>query len=205
MARPLNPQVQTRLLRAAEQEFASAGYRGATVAQIAARAEVSTGNVYRYFANKDAIFYAVLTETFAQTFMDLLQRRVHALVLAEDLNHLNAGEARAAEALLAFWIEHRLKVVVLLDRAQGSQHEGFVDRFVDALMQPTLQKFEAAGAGPLPAQAHLVLTGIFRNTVRIIVNILETYEDPEEVQTAFAAFWSYQLAGLAGFERWVRS
>ncbi len=52
MAQILKQEMYDRLLQAAESEFAESGYEGATVAAIARRAEVSAGNVYRYFENK---------------------------------------------------------------------------------------------------------------------------------------------------------
>ena len=48
-----------------------------------------------------------------------------------------------------------------------------------------------------------VLERIFDGTRRTIVAILEQHEDEAEIRAAFAAFWSFQLAGLAGFTQGV--
>jgi AcrR family transcriptional regulator len=48
-----------RILEAAVQEFAEAGYEAATMDAIAARAETSIGSVYQFFPNKKAVFDAV--------------------------------------------------------------------------------------------------------------------------------------------------
>jgi AcrR family transcriptional regulator len=203
MVQTLKPETRARVLAAAEQAFAEAGYEGATVAGIAERAGVSTGNVYRYFESKDALFYEVLPESFPAAFLRLVRRRVRALARAEDLTALNASARSEAEELLRFWIEHRLRVVTLLDRAKGSRHEAFADQFVRTLMRPTLAKLRADKRAPLTAGTRFVLEQIFRNTVRTIVAILEAHEDEAAIRNAFQGFWSYQLAGLAGFTRWV--
>jgi hypothetical protein len=44
---------------------------------------------------------------------------------------------------------------------------------------------------------------VFDNTVRTIAAILRHHTTDRSVREAFSAFWSYQLAGLAGLERWV--
>lgn len=46
---------QTRILDAAERVFARAGFHAATMNDVAAEAGMSPGNLYRYFASKDAI------------------------------------------------------------------------------------------------------------------------------------------------------
>lgn len=206
MAQTLKPALRERVLEAAEHEFAASGYAGATMATIAARAGVSTGNLYRYFANKDALFDEVFPESFAETFLALVDRRVAALTRAPDLTALDAAARADAEALLRFWVANRRKVIVLLDRAEGSRLASFRARFVDALVRPTLAKLrEGAGGRRPPETAERLARLLFENTVRAIVAILEGSEDEQQIADAFAGFWSYQLAGLAGFTKWASS
>lgn len=203
MAQSLKPELRTRLLEVAEQLFAEAGYQGATMAAIAARAELSTGNVYRYFANKDVLFEEVVSAEFAAGFLRLLKRRVGSLVRAPELTRLDAEAQADGDALLRFWVENRRKVIILLDRAAGSFHERFAEQFVDALMRPSLAKLSEDAGKPLSPVARLLLLNVFRNTRRVIVSILESYADEAEIRHAFQGFWSYQLAGLAGLTKWV--
>jgi AcrR family transcriptional regulator len=203
MVQTRKPETHARVLAAAEQAFAEAGYEGATVGGIAERAGVSTGNVYRYFESKDALFYEVLPDSFPATFLRLVRKRVRALARSADLTALDASARNEAEELLRFWIEHRRRVVILLDRSKGSRYEDFAAQFVKALMRPTLAKLQADRGAPLTASTRFVLEQIFRNTVRTIVAILEAHEDEASIRDAFQGFWSYQLAGLAGFSKWV--
>jgi AcrR family transcriptional regulator len=199
----LKPELRERVLAAAEHEFAASGYAGATMAGIAARAGVSTGNLYRYFENKDALFHEIFTEEFAETFLRLVRRRVHALTLAADLTALDAPARADAEALLRFWIANRRKVIVLLDRAEGSRFASFRARFVDALVRPTLARLREGGAPARSRHVERLTRIVFENTVRAIVTILEECESEEQITESFAGFWSYQLAGLAGFTKWA--
>ena len=54
---------EARILEAAEEVFAEHGFRGATVDEIAARAEMSKPNLLYYFKNKAALYRAVLEHT----------------------------------------------------------------------------------------------------------------------------------------------
>src|SRR5258705_4920196 len=55
------------VLDAALHLFSHLGYRGTTVRDIANRADVSTGNVYHHFPDKETIFRELIQEYFAVT------------------------------------------------------------------------------------------------------------------------------------------
>ncbi len=203
MAQILKQELYDRLLRAAESVFSESGYEGSTVAAIAQRAGISAGNVYRYFDSKDALFQAVISDDFADTFKRLLHRRVSALLDATDLTKLPHDAEQKAEALLQLWITQRLKVVILLDRAKGSRFASFGQDFVDELVKLTKTNLRRQTGRKVTDIEELVLSTIFQNTRRSIVAILERYEQESQIRSAIAAFWSYQLAGLAGFAKWV--
>ncbi|MFO0660972.1 MAG: TetR/AcrR family transcriptional regulator [Polyangiaceae bacterium] len=206
MAQTLKEEVKQNILRAAEREFAEAGYERATMSGIARRAEISTGNIYRYFEDKDTLFYSVLPEEFPKRFLSLVKKRVESLILAPNLLALDPHARQDAEALLSFWVEHRLKVITLLDRAEGSRYSTFAQQFVDVMLKPTLASLEQQmGSSTLSPVARSLLEQLFKNTVRTIVSILEAHDQESDIRIAFAGFWSYQLAGLAGFRTWVCS
>src|SRR6201991_908468 len=48
------------ILNAASELFAEVGYESATIIEIAARADTSVGSMYQFFANKEAILYAII-------------------------------------------------------------------------------------------------------------------------------------------------
>lgn len=199
------PEVRRRIAAAAEEEFAAHGYRGAKMAAVARRAGVSAGNLYRYFASKESLFEAVIDAEFVARFEALLDQRVYALA-GTDLREPPARTRRAAASMLEFWIAHRLRVVILLDRCAGSRWAAFGEAFVERLVDLALAQLRTqAEAGELDEElARFTLGNVFRGARRSIVAILESYADEAEIHAAFTAFWSFQLAGLAGLEGWAR-
>ena len=60
------------ILAAAKEVIATKGYEGVTMAEIAERANIVEGTVYRYFKNKDDLLLRVAEEWFTQSFADLV-------------------------------------------------------------------------------------------------------------------------------------
>ena len=56
-----NDQLAERILEAAKSEFLEKGYRQASVRSIATSVGVTTGALYRYYANKEALFDALVS------------------------------------------------------------------------------------------------------------------------------------------------
>lgn len=60
------------ILTAASEVIASKGYEGVTMAEIAERANIVEGTVYRYFKNKDDLLLRVAEEWFSAHYADLV-------------------------------------------------------------------------------------------------------------------------------------
>lgn len=201
MPQVLKEEVRRRILQGALRAFAADGYERTTMASVAARAGVGAASLYRYYPGKEALFDAAVPREVADGLLRILRRRVTALagvVGAGGGAAALAGADGGGEAILRFWLDHRLEVVILLDRAEGTPYAGFGERFVDTLLELTLEALRArrvrvARGSP----GHLVLRQVFLNTRRALTAILEAGGDEAAVREAIEAFWSYQLAGLS--------
>ncbi|WP_280508627.1 TetR/AcrR family transcriptional regulator [Nocardia flavorosea] len=97
MPRPLVPDRRARILAAAAESIVESGWPDTTVAQIAERAGIGKGAVYREFDGKDEILAAVLNRS-----MRRMTAQVHRRVVdAEDLVDLPAVYRFGVEALLS--------------------------------------------------------------------------------------------------------
>lgn len=175
-------EVRDRIQQAALTIFAEHGFRGATMAMIAERAELAVANLYRYYKNKDALFDAVVPASLADRHRVLLERSVRSL---------SVGKSRTAETdeLLQFWIAHRVAVVVLLDRAEDTTYADYGARFVKQLVELTVNE--------LPTVDKAVLRIIFDNTRRAIATILASNTSERAIRDAITTFRTYQMGGLS--------
>ena len=57
--RPVNEKLRKDLLEAGKREFMENGFRGASLKSIAASLGVTTGAIYRYYTDKEALFDSI--------------------------------------------------------------------------------------------------------------------------------------------------
>jgi AcrR family transcriptional regulator len=202
MPQVLKAEVRERIVHAALAAFAKGGFTATTMSDIARGAGMAVANLYRYYASKEELFEAALPAALVERFEALLEQsvRAHAALAGA----ASERDEAAGSELLDFWIEHRLVVLILLERSIGSIHEGFGQRFVARLVGLTLGVIRAQNPGVVvPREARLVLEQIFENTRRMIGAILAASEEERAIRRAVAAFRAYQVAGLAAFSRWL--
>lgn len=183
------------IIAAALQRFAADGVKATTMADIAADAGTSVGNLYRYFATKDALLAAAIPASVVVDHDRLLDQRILALTGLG-----GADAATAAGDLLAFWTEHRLRVATLLDGAADTVYADYPARFVERLVTHARR-----AVGPTTPVHELVLQTVFDNTRVALARLLVACTDTTVLTTAVAGFWSYQLPGLDGLSTWIRA
>jgi AcrR family transcriptional regulator len=202
VAQHLKEEVQQRIDQAALETFAEEGFAGATIAEIARRAGISTGNVYRYYPSKEALFRALLPESLAARLRDLLRRRSAALAGVKDYRTLpeTSEYSVLARATLDFAAENRLRLVILLGRAEGTEHEGFAQELVAELAERAIAHFRAEDPSlTLDRAMRFGLEEIYRNFVATLVRILEHFQDAEQIRAAVERVSRYHRVGLKSF------
>jgi AcrR family transcriptional regulator len=98
------------MLEAAEEVFGSAGFRGASMDEIAARSGITKAMLYQYFDSKEAL-YDACTERMRSRLFDSLETRLHDVA---------GGTARTREFIdtyFAFLAAHRGKPWLLYAEA----------------------------------------------------------------------------------------
>lgn len=202
MAQTLKEEVRESIREAARVVFARKGYRAATVADIAAEGRLSAGNVYRYFASKDALFYDVVDGAWVARFRALLRGRMTAATGVRDLGVLpeDSPYRVAAEAIVAFSLAHRREVIIVLGRAEGSRYETVAEEVTRELVALALAYAGSLSPPREPTETmRFALTRIYGAFVQTMVAVLATYTDEADVRAALADFGRYHIHGLAAF------
>ena len=81
--------------------FARVGFKKATMEVIARDANVATGTIYKYFVNKDALFYTIISDAFVADFSRLTRRRILEFAQPEGLQPESPALDGASGELLA--------------------------------------------------------------------------------------------------------
>lgn len=197
MAQVLKEEVRLKILEAAEKLFFEIGYKKATMGMIADEASVATGNIYKYFANKDTLFRTIISEEFVNELYMLTERRVKTLSseIMENKSLESIEKNRDANNLLRFWIKNRVKTVILLDRSDGSIYESVRNSYFNMMINESIR-----GNKILIKNKMMLFT--FKNrladTIRGLINILITFEKEKDIKSAFTMSWAYHYAGIRG-------
>ena len=117
---------KNRIIEAAAHVFAQKGYAGASVADIAVKAEIGKGTIYAYFDSKEDLFFAVF-----EWFM--LQTGAAAKV---SISHLGGSASQRLEALsdsiMGMWDEIQDAFILTIEFWAASSSSQMRERFKDA-------------------------------------------------------------------------
>jgi AcrR family transcriptional regulator len=199
MAQTQKEHVRAAIVEAATALFAEVGFAATTIALVAERAGSSVGNVYKYFANKDELFAAVLPESFATELRRMTRARIAAVGDVRDLRELPAGSRYhvLAGELLDHCIAHKERVVILLARAEGTPYASFADDFVERLGDWALDY--ARGAWPevrhTPA-LRFAIRRIYRGFVRSMADTLASVRGEAQIREAVFYLTAHHQGGL---------
>ncbi len=118
----LKKDIKDRIIASAIDEFKFNGYSNASIRNIANNAEISLGNIYRYFANKEALYLAVINP-FIESFRQAIQ------------NKLNFHDQNPAElaATLAEILTQYSDEFIIIRQGNTSHYNSFIDYLVEII------------------------------------------------------------------------
>jgi AcrR family transcriptional regulator len=191
--------VKEGFVRAAAQAFSELGFAATTMAAVAERAGSSVGNLYKYFANKDELFDAVVPAPLARELRERTRQRIRALGSSRDVREL-PGESPyhvLAGELLDFSLQHREAVVILLARAEGTPFATFGRDFVADLVAWALQYAETAYPALVASpELGFVLTRVYENFLAAVAAALLRFGDEKRARRVIFQLTTHHQGGL---------
>jgi len=175
MCKPKAPEAnRARIIKAAIDEFASRGFKGASMDAIAARTHTTRAMINYYFGSKEKVYLAVLEHVYAEI------RQAESLL---DLDHLPPVDAirRIVEFTFSYYLDHEgfVRLVVAENQAKGRHlKKSKAMRSLNRPIIDTLARVIARGQGD----------GSFRSDI-----------DPIEVHMAIAALGMFNVTNQHTF------
>ena len=193
------PEVRDAFVAAAARAFAELGFAATSMADVAARADSSVGNLYKYFGSKQQLFDAAVPAELVQELTRLTRARIRALGAAKDVRELSEGARYQALAgdLLDYCLAHRAAVVVVLARAEGTPFRSFSEQFVQRLCEWALDYAGVAYPELKPSRAFsFVLERAYRAFVASIAEVLQLFPDDAEARRVIGLLTEQHQGGL---------
>ena len=197
--RPLNEKLAADLLEAGKKVFLEMGFCNASLREIAATLGVTTGAIYRYYTDKEALFDAIvsgpaeeLVERYRKVQQEYAQRS-----LDEELSGL-AGVSEENMWMMDFIYDHFDVFKLIACHSAGTRYEYYIDILVEIEANSAMQlteKMKAAGyqLPPLNEElAHMISSGLFNCIFEMV-----RHDMPRDKALEYAG--SYQMFYTAGW------
>ena len=202
MAQTLKTEIKDRINDAAFQVFFRKDYRSAKMSEIANEASISVGNIYRYYKNKENLFYQIIPPEQVSNIKKMLKKRIQAAYGINDLKKLDqeAQYWKIFEEQLQFMLEYRQMIVILLCNSRGTIYEDFKDELIDLMKTLTRKYLKSIRANEKRTpETDFTMDLIYNHLIDVIVKTLSKFEDRKKANLIIRKFLSYHLAGLKTF------
>ena len=200
MAQRPKEDVRARIVAAAEELFAEEGYAAVGMARVAERASVSTGNVYRYFQGKEALFDEVLPDALVNRVVRLTRGKIESLGDERDPRRLSS-DARyhvLSHEVVELCVESRARMVILFGRAEGTRHEGFAEGLAVRLAEDALGYAKRAYPSlVVNPQVRPTLRRIYAAFFSQLTEALSSVRTRAEVELVLALHTQHHRGGLS--------
>ncbi len=118
----LKKEIRENIIAAAIDEFKEHGYSDASIRNIANNAEISLGNIYRYFTNKEALYFAVINP-----FLDSIKQ-----VIEHDIVFESCNMKEASDILVEFLVKHSDELLIIR-KGNSVHYEVFINYLVESI------------------------------------------------------------------------
>lgn len=195
---------QQQILAAGRIEFLDKGFQDASLRRIAQRAGVTTGAIYGYYADKAALFEA-LVEPAATQFRNrfqAVQAAFAALPPAEQITGMREYSSQSLQDLLDDVYAHADAFRLIVCRSAGTVYEDYIEGLVEAEAEATAQfvaTMQQAGhpVATLSENLRHILANAYFSAVFEIVAHEMTKEEADayvhQITTFFQAGWQSLL------------
>ena len=129
----LKKDIKDKIITAAIEEFKFNGYSNASIRNIANNAEISLGNIYRYFTNKEALYFAVINP-FMESFREAIQNK---------LNFHDKNPSELASTLASILTQYADEFIIIR-QGHTSHYNAFINYLVGIISQKINEYLQAA-------------------------------------------------------------
>lgn len=184
-----------KILLAAKEEFLEKGFAQASMRNIAAKVDMSAAGLYRHFADKEALFAALVEPavTACQNWYQCHKEKDYRLLDENDLDSMWENDTElemVLEIIYPYFSEFKL----LICCSDGTKYESFLHDFVMLEQEETIAFMEEAKRRGISVkevrteELHLLMSAYVTALFEIVVHDF-TREDAIHYLSTFQAFF----------------
>lgn len=205
--RPVNEKLAEELLEAGKREFLEKGFQAASMRNIAASIGVTTGAIYRYYADKEAMFDALVSAP-ANELLERyreIQMEFSALTLEQKLSNLPEVSDDGQMWMINHIYDNFDAFKLIACCAAGTRYEYYLETLTEIEVNAShvlIEAMEAAGMKLVPIDdelIHIVSSMLFNGmfeTVRHDMPREKAVDHMCSLKDFYSAGW-FRILGLA--------
>lgn len=205
--RLLNDELARKILEASKKEFLEKGFQKASLRSIAASVNVTTGAVYKYYENKEALFDALVKKP-ADELYELYRSYNEDFSdqdMSEQLSELSDGIEDDTDGILGFVYQNYDAFKLIACCSQGTKYADYVERLIEieaksSLRLIRLMQQDGRISADFDEQLVHIISGTLFNGVFDIISRNEPIETAQEhihiLKEFYSAGW-YKILGIS--------
>ncbi len=199
--RPLNEELARQILFAAKTEFLKKGFRNASMRSIAASVGVTTGAIYRYYSNKEALFDALVSHPAEEFFNEYMtySENFSRQELDEQLTTIpQLSEPKGEiEKLMEYIYKHYDAFKLIACCSEGTEYENYADRLTEIETKSGTVMIDLLNKeGRMKVDMDSTLVHIISNTIFTgIFEIISHDDNASDAKKHINALYDFYTAG----------
>lgn len=188
--------VKNKILEASLILFAKRGYKETSISDIANMAEISVGNVYRYYKSKIEILKDAVPEEFVKYAKKMITHKMLAGKSDNIFKQLDSETYQNNSAqFLKEVMQNRMRILAFIKCNEEETYVQYKKEFLDCMVQSFLEGFIDD-----PKERELkreLVTLLYRGVVSLFVEILTRDCSEEEMIKEISIIIRYHVFGLS--------
>ena len=184
----LKEEIREKIKKVAIDEFEKNGYQKTTMRGIASRADLTVGNLYRYFKNKDDLFDTLLQPAFQEIYhfiSDFSHTEEDELYRKKEKHNFIKAFQRA---LIDIYSKHRAELVILLNGSKGSHMENAREKIVHLIIDRLKQEIFPKMENDIKPVDDFLAEVFSTSFIEGISLVLSKYKDKEKTKELFVKY-----------------
>lgn len=204
--KPTNEKLAADILSAGKKEFLEKGFQKASMRSIASSLAVTTGAIYRYYTDKEAIFEALVEEP-AKELADRYrasQQKFAEMSLKEQLEGLPDVADHECVWMVDYVYDHFDAFKLIACCSTGTRYEHYLDALIEIEVNAShllMEKMQREGLNVLPLDddmVHILASALFNGlfeTVRHDTPKEKAVAYVDTLRTFYSAGW-FKILGI---------
>lgn len=182
------PEIRNAILRTAKELFYTRGFEKTTMREVSDGIPMSVSNLYKYFKNKEDLFY-VLVNDYATHFLQGMKQELNHPDTEEQNPHrienMVNGFSRAIHS------DHQT-FYILMEQASGSPFQNFKNACAQELIQHTLKALNQ----PMNSSVPLLVPILVSNLLTAVSQIAFRWGPSEPIKPLLLSLIRYHISGI---------